>query len=52
MGLLVITGKKYAKAGRESAQVADLYLQYQPEQFWPAHVFFETLSESFWASAA
>ena len=53
MGLLwQTTGEeKYAKAGREILlRFADLYLQYPTENtiLGPAHVFFGTLSESFW----
>ncbi len=53
MGLLwQTTGEeKYAKAGREILlKFADLYLQYPTENtiLGPAHVFFGTLSESFW----
>jgi hypothetical protein len=53
MGLLwQTTGEeKYAKAGRDILlQFADLYLKYPTENtiLGPAHVFFGTLSESFW----
>jgi hypothetical protein len=53
MGLLWQTtgDEKYAKAGREILlRFADLYLQYPTENtiLGPAHVFFGTLSESFW----
>jgi hypothetical protein len=53
MGLLWQTtgDEKYAKAGREILlKFADLYLQYPTENtiLGPAHVFFGTLSESFW----
>ncbi len=53
MGLLWQTGgdEKYAKAGREILlKFADLYLRYPTTNtiLGPAHVFFGTLSESFW----
>lgn len=53
MGLLYSTGgeEKYAAAGKEILmKFADLYLKYPTENtiLGPAHVFFGTLSESFW----
>jgi hypothetical protein len=53
MGLLyqVYGDDRYADAGREILlQFADLYLKYPTENtiLGPAHVFFGTLSESFW----
>lgn len=53
MGMLyqVHGEKKYAEAGREILmQFADLYLKYPTTNtiLGPAHVFFGTLSESFW----
>ena len=54
MGLLynVYGGDQYAEAGKSILmQFADLYLKYPTENtiLGPAHVFFGTLSESFWA---
>jgi hypothetical protein len=53
MGLLynIYGEEKYADAGREILmRFADLYLRYSTENtiLGPAHVFFGTLSESFW----
>ncbi len=53
MGLLynVYGDRKYAEAGREIlVRFADLYLKYTTDNtiLGPAHVFFGTLSESFW----
>jgi hypothetical protein len=53
MGLLynVYGGKQYAEAGKSILmKFADLYLKYPTENtiLGPAHVFFGTLSESFW----
>ena len=53
MGILynVYGDRKYAEAGREILmQFSDLYLKYSTENtiLGPAHVFFGTLSESFW----
>lgn len=53
MGMLYSTGgeEKYAAAGKEILmKFADLYLKYPTENtiLGPAHVFFGTLSESFW----
>ncbi len=54
MGLLynMYGGDQYAEAGKSILmQFADLYLKYPTENtiLGPAHVFFGTLSESFWA---